>query len=154
MGNCISALGHYFFSGILTRRINSILKHVIGNTVSDVSLYKTQCEVNSENVSHFEKLIMLVREKGVFHQWCDMVCELSNTVDFEKSVCMILNYIILVPTFGIAYLLCFYTMLIDVIVYKLEQCQTVDVEHILNVVQMYIIEHKGVGILFRVIMLL
>ena len=151
MGNCISTFTQYIFKGFLTRQINSILKHVIRNKVNERSLYITPCNISSERVTQFEKVIMLVREKAMLHQWEDMMIHLSNTSDFEKSVCMVLNDIIVFPAFQISHLFCFYTMLIDAVVYKLHRRQTVNVDHLLDLVHSHIIEHKGVGILFRII---
>ena len=151
MGNTVSAFGRYIFRGYLNCQISSVLKHVIANNVGDVSLYNTHCKVRSTRVVHFEEIAKFVREKGKLHRWEEMVEHLAHANNLEKCVSLILFETTMFPTFQSNYLFCFYTLLTDAIVYRLKNHQTVNVDRILNVTQSFIIDTKGVMILFHLL---
>ena len=149
MGNSFTKLAKCFFRGFLTCQINSILKHVIANQVQHVSLYHTHCKVRPERVSRFEHIANIVRDIGTNHHWVHQVQNLGEAERFENCVGLILDATMLIPAFQMNFLFCFYTLLVDAIVYKLINHHAVNVDLLLNRVQSCIIEKKGVMILFN-----
>ena len=131
-------MGNYFFKPPCKLVDVSILKQAIANQVNDSLLYQTCMDVNTEELEHFERILTIARGQCGSYLWESLASE-SAGADFEKTLCEIMKELF-ISDFNVGRLFALYTLVVDVVAFKLKKRDQINVDRLLNVMHHFLKE--------------
>lgn len=134
-------MGNHYFKPCSRSVDNLLLKHAIANQVNDVTVYQSCDVINTQDLAWIERVMNIVRDNGPFEHWQNLVFTGSNLNKdgFEKTLREIISQLSIVDiNSSLVYVL--YTYVVDVVVFKLKNQHSVNVDDLLNVTHALIFE--------------